>query len=58
MGKQVIELSDQEVMRVESILMDEDEQEALKFIKEVIRPKLRAKGSTTLDSSKGTGIIT
>lgn len=58
MGKQVIELSDQEVMRVESILMDSDEKEAFVFLKEVLKPKLRAKGSTALDSSKGTGIIT
>ena len=58
MSKQVIELSDQEVMRIESILMDSDEKEALLFLKEVLRPKLRAKGSPTLDSAKGTGIIT
>ncbi len=58
MSKQVIELSDQEVMRIESILMDSDEKEALLFLKEVLRPKLRAKGSPALDSAKGTGIIT
>lgn len=58
MSKQVIELSDQEVVRIESILMDSDEKEALLFLKEVLRPKLRAKGSTALDSAKGTGIIT
>jgi len=58
MAKQVIELTDQEVMRVESILMDADKEDALKFLKEVIKPKLRAKGSTALDSGKGTGIIT
>ncbi len=58
MTKIVIELGPQEVMRIESILMDNDEQEALLFLKEVLRPKLREKGSSSLDSSKSTGIQT
>ncbi len=58
MGKVVIELSDAEKMRVEAILMDDDADEALRFFKEVIRPKLRAKGSTALDSTKSTGVMT
>jgi hypothetical protein len=58
MNKTVIELTDQETMRVEAILMDEDQADALCFIKEVIKPKLRAKGSGTLDSSKSTGRMT
>lgn len=58
MGKVVIELSELEAMQVESILMDADREDAFRFVKEVIRPKLRAKGSTTLDSSKSTGIRT
>jgi hypothetical protein len=58
MSKTVIELDDQEVMRVEAILMDEDAADALLFLKEVMKPKLRAKGSSTLDSSKSTGIMT
>jgi hypothetical protein len=56
MGKVVIELSETETMRVESILLDADREDALRFVREVIRPKLRAKGSTALDSSKPTGI--
>ncbi len=58
MNKTIIELNDQEVMRVEAILMDEDAADALLFLKEVMKPKLRAKGSRTLDSSKSTGIMT
>ncbi|MBW1729789.1 MAG: hypothetical protein JRH08_03775 [Deltaproteobacteria bacterium] len=58
MAKQVIELSEQEVMWVESILMDADEKEALRFLKEVLKPKLRAKGSSALDPGKTTGIMT
>jgi hypothetical protein len=58
MNKTIIELNDQEVMRVEAILMDEDAADALQFLKEVIKPKLRAKGSSELDSSKPTGIMT
>ena len=58
MGKVVIELSDTEKMRVEAILMDNDADEALRFVKEVLKSKLRAKGSRTLDSGKSTGIMT
>jgi hypothetical protein len=58
MGKAVIELSDQELMRIEAILMDEDRADAFLFLKEVIKPKLRAKGSGALDSGKSTGIMT
>jgi len=58
MGKVVIEFSDAEKMRIEAILMDGDADEALHFIKEVIKPKLRAKGSSALDSGKSTGVMT
>lgn len=58
MGKTVIELSDEEVMRVESILMDDDNAEALRFIKQAIKAKLRAKGTVSLDPAKSTGIMT
>ena len=58
MNKTVIELDDQEVMRVEAILMDEDQTDALLFLREVVKPKLRSKGSSSLDSSKSTGILT
>jgi hypothetical protein len=36
--------------------MDKDKEEALRFLLEVIKPKLRAKGSSALDLKKGTGI--
>jgi hypothetical protein len=58
MGKVVLEFSDLEKMRIEAILMDDDGGEALRFFKEVIKPKLRAKGSTALDSTKSTGVMT
>ena len=54
----MLELSDKECMRVEAILMDDDTEEALQFIKEVIKPKIRAKGSTALDPHKSTGVMT
>lgn len=56
MGKTIIELEDQDLMRIESILMDQDEKEALIFLKEVIKPKLRGKGSCCIDSTRSTGI--
>ncbi len=58
MGKVVIEFSDQETMRIEAILMDNDAEEALRFFKEVIKPKIRSKGSRDLDMAKSTGIMT
>jgi hypothetical protein len=58
MSKTVIELDDQEVMRIEAILMDGDRADALLFLKEVVKPKLRARGSSNLDRSKSTGIMT
>ncbi|MFP3910691.1 MAG: hypothetical protein ACLFUT_01320 [Desulfobacteraceae bacterium] len=56
MASIILELSEQERMRIESILMDEDAAEALQFLKEVLRPRIRAKGSRSLDSGKSTGI--
>jgi hypothetical protein len=58
MAKIVVELSEQEAMNVEAILLDADEEAALRFIREVLRPKLRAKGNGSLDRSKSTGIMT
>ena len=58
MNSVILELSQQECMRIEAILMDDDAEEALLFVKEVIRPKIRAKGSTALDSHKSTGVMT
>ncbi len=58
MGKVILEFSETEKMRMEAILMDEDGDEALSFFKEVIKPKLRAKGSSALDAGKSTGIMT
>ena len=58
MDKVVLEISVQDRMRIEAILMDNDAQEALRFLKEVIKPKIRAKGSKELDPGKPTGIMT
>ena len=54
----VLELSQQEVQRLEAILMDDDQEDALAFIREVLKTKLRAKTNPGLDSGLGTGIIT
>jgi hypothetical protein len=51
-----INLDEREVMRMEAILMDKDERDALAFLKQVIMPKVREKGSSALDPGKGTGI--
>ncbi len=51
-----ITLSAQEVLRLEAILMDKDKEEALEFLKTVIRAKVRAQGNRGLDSQKGTGV--
>lgn len=54
----VIELEDVEVLRLEVLLMDEDKDEALLFLREAIKAKIRAKGSSALDRHKSTGIMT
>ena len=59
MAKVVLEFSDEDRMRIEAILMDNDAEEALLFVKEVIKPKVRAKGSIELDTTgKPTGVMT
>ena len=58
MGNAIIELSDKEVMRLEATLLDADQADALSFLKEVIKPKLRARQIASLDGSKSTGIMT
>jgi len=45
-----------ELKRLEAIFMDKDKEVALRFLLEVIKPKVRGKGSRALDSRKGTGI--
>ena len=54
----IIELDDREIMRLEAILLDKDKDEALLFLREVIKAKLRSKGSSALDRHKSTGIMT
>ena len=51
-----VSLNDEELMRLEAIFMDKDKEEALRFLVEVIKPKVRAKGSSVLDWKKGTGM--
>jgi len=58
MANVVLEFSHEEIMRVEAILMDNDAEEALRFLKEVIEPKIRSKRSNELDTGKSTGIMT
>jgi hypothetical protein len=40
MGKVVLEISHEEIMKMEAILMDNDAEEALRFFKEVLKPKI------------------
>lgn len=56
MGKAVLSLSDEETLRLEEIITDRDRDEALKFILEVLKPKLQAQGKGTVDRRKGMGI--
>ncbi|MGQ9478110.1 MAG: hypothetical protein ACUVRH_06460 [Candidatus Bipolaricaulia bacterium] len=56
MGQTVLSLSDEEVQRLEEIITDRDRDEALKFILEVLKPKLQAKGKGTIDGRKGMGM--
>lgn len=58
MANVVLEFSNEEAMRIEAILMDNDAEEALRFVKEVIKPKIRSKRSNKLDMGKSTGIMT
>jgi hypothetical protein len=58
MATLVLEFSNEEAMRIEQILMDNDAEEALRFLKEVIKPKIRSKRSNALDTGKSTGIMT
>jgi hypothetical protein len=58
MAKIVLDFVDEDLMRIEAILLDDDAQEALRFLKEVIKPKIRAKGSKELDTGKSTGVQT
>jgi len=45
-------------MKIETILMENDAEEALRFLKEVIKPKIRSKRSNKLDMAKSAGIMT
>jgi len=58
MATMVLEFSNEEAMRIEAILMDNDAEEALRFFKEVVKPKIRSKRSNALDMGKSTGIMT
>jgi len=58
MANVVLEFSHEEAMRIEAILMDNDAEDALRFLKEVIKPKIRSKRSNELDMGKSTGIMT
>ncbi len=41
MAERAIQLTEQEIRRAEAILLDRDKDEALKFLKDVIKEKLR-----------------
>jgi hypothetical protein len=58
MAKIILDFSVEDQMRIEAILMDNDAQEASRFLKEVIKPKIKAKGPKELDAGKSTGVQT
>ena len=58
MATVVLEFSSKEIMKIEAILMDSDAENASKFFKEVVKPKLRSKRSNELDMGKSTGVMT
>ena len=58
MAKIVLDFSDADLMRIEAIFLDNDAEEALRFLKEVIKPKIRAKESKDLDAGRSTGMPT
>ena len=51
-----LSFSEEGLMSLEAIFMDKGKEETLRFLLEVIKPKLRSKGSKTLDLKKGIGI--
>jgi hypothetical protein len=48
-----LSLTEEEAMRLEAIFMDKDKEEVLRFLLEVIKPKIRAKGSRASTLKKG-----
>ncbi len=58
MPDMVLGFSREEVMVLETILVVMDAEEALQFFKELLKPRVRAKGSKDLDMAKPTGIMT
>jgi hypothetical protein len=58
MAKMILDFSDEHQMKVEAILMDNDAQEALRFLKEIVKPKIRSKGLKELDAGKSAGVPT
>jgi len=58
MAKIVIELEEKEVMELEAIVLDRDKEQALEFLKKVIRARVREGKRGDLDISKGIGIGT
>ncbi len=56
MNAVTITLEPQEIQKLEAIIMDRDKEEALDFLKTVIRTKIRSQGNRGLDSQKGTGV--
>ncbi len=58
MGGVMLEISHEEIMKIEATLMDNDAEEALRFFKEVLTPRIRAKGSKDPDMGESTGIMT
>ncbi len=51
-----LSLSAEEALRLEEIIIDRDRDEALKFILEVLQPKLQAREKRAMDRKRGMGL--
>lgn len=54
-NKVIIAFEPQEIIRIEAILMDNDKDDALKFIREVIKPRVSKQTKSGHDRDKGFG---
>jgi hypothetical protein len=52
MANLAITLTDEELLELQGVLMDEDEKEALEFLKTRIAPKLPVPGKAPCDSTR------
>ena len=52
MGKIIMVFSEEEMIELQEILIDEDEKASLEFIRKRLQPKIPQKGTAMCDSSR------